>query len=53
MPKKLEPRKRRISFVKGVQEIKTVGEYLFGEPDSDPSQVGEQCFDLILREARK
>jgi hypothetical protein len=53
MPRKLEPRQRRISFVKGVEEIRTVAEYVVGEADADPSTVGESCFDLILKDARK
>jgi histidine kinase/DNA gyrase B/HSP90-like ATPase len=53
MPKKLEPRQRRISFVKSVEDIKTVAEYLFGEADADPSTVGEECFDLMFKDARK
>lgn len=53
MPKKLEPRKRRISFVKGVEEIQTVAKYLLGEANADPSTVGELCFDLMLKDARK
>ena len=53
MPKKLEPRQRRISFVKSVEDIRTVAEYLFGEADADPSTAGEECFDLILKDARK
>ena len=53
LPKDLEPRKRRISFVKEKEEIEAVADYLFGELDEDPSAVGERCFDLILKEARK
>jgi Histidine kinase-, DNA gyrase B-, and HSP90-like ATPase len=53
MPKKLEPRQRRISFVKSVEDIRTVAEYLIGEADADPSTVGEECFDLMLKDARK
>lgn len=51
MPKKLEPRVRRISFVKKVEEIRRVAEYLFGEVDAAPSTVGEECFNLIMKDA--
>ncbi len=51
-PKRLEPRKRRISFIKDAEEVKCVAEHLFNNEDADPSAVGERCFDLILREAR-
>jgi hypothetical protein len=53
LPKKLESRKRRISFTKDVGEVKTVADYLFEDENADPSDVGEKCFDLILKEARK
>lgn len=53
LPKKIESRKRRVSFLKDVTEVRAVAEYLFEDADKDASAVGEQCFDLILREARK
>lgn len=53
LPKKLESQKRRISFVKDVDDVKQVAEYLFKDESTDPSTVGEECFDLILREANK
>jgi hypothetical protein len=53
LPKKLESRKRRISFVKDVEEVRTVAEYLFEDTEKDASFVGEKCFSLILREALK
>ena len=52
-PKRLEPRKRRISFVKDVEEVESVALHLFDDKDADPSSVGERCFDLILKEARR
>jgi len=53
MPKKLESRKRRISFVKDIDEVKSVADYLFEDENIDASVVGEKCFDLVLREAKK
>jgi len=53
LPKKLEARKRRISFVKDVEEVESVAVHLFDDKDADPSSVGERCFDLILRESRR
>jgi hypothetical protein len=53
LPKKLSPSTRRISFVKRVSEVQSVSEYLFEDPAVQPSVVGEKCFDLILKEARK
>ena len=52
-PKKPESKKRRISFVKNVDEVKCVADYLFDDEDETPSVVGEHCFDLILQEARR
>ena len=51
MPAKVEAQKRRISFTKNVKEIRLVGEHLFGDPDSGPSEIGERCFDLVLARA--
>ncbi len=52
LPPRLEPTKRRILFVKEVTKIRTVAGY-FGDPDMEPSDVGEKCFDTIYEEARK
>ena len=52
MPARLEPTKRRISFVKETKDIKTIAEY-FDDSDMNPAEVGEKCFDIILEEARK
>jgi len=53
LPKKLKPQTKRISFVKRTSEVRAVAEYIFEDPDTDPSTVGEKCFDLQLKEARK
>ena len=57
MPKLPSPKpepssKRRISYSKELEEIETVKEYLLGEQEGSPSRVGEECFDVILEEAR-
>ncbi|HUL35773.1 MAG TPA: ATP-binding protein [Candidatus Eisenbacteria bacterium] len=51
-PKKLDSRYRRISYVKTVEDVQKVAEHMFDEPDMDPSEVGEACFDAFLKEAR-
>ena len=51
-PPQSEQTKRRISFVKEVEEIETVAAY-FGQPDMRPSDVGEFCFDSFLEEASR
>jgi hypothetical protein len=53
MPGGAQPRTRRISFVRDVEEVRSVADYLFDEPDTDPSRVGEECFSLILKETSK
>lgn len=40
----------RISFRRPISEIRTVSKHLFDTPDRNPSQVGEECFKLILKE---
>lgn len=57
MPKLPRPKpepssKRRISYTRELEEIETVKEYLLGEQEGSPSRVGEECFDMILEEAR-
>ena len=51
LPRKSEPRNRRISFAKEVDAIRRVGAHLFDDPDRNPSEIAEQCFDLVLEEA--
>lgn len=53
LPQRSDPRTRRVSFVKPVQEVRTVAEHLFDDPSVSPSLVGEKCFDQVLKEARR
>lgn len=53
LPKQLKPHIRRICFSKRLSEIEAVAEYLFEDRTVDASSVGEKCFDLQLKEARK
>jgi len=53
LPRRLSPNNRRISFVKRASEVQSVADYLFDDPSTQPSAVGEKCFDVILKEARK
>ena len=50
-PRRLGPRQSRISFTKNTDDVKAVGEYLFNDPLIAPSRIGEECFDLVFREA--
>jgi Histidine kinase-, DNA gyrase B-, and HSP90-like ATPase len=52
LPTKIGPRMRRISFVKSVEDVETVSDYLFNETSIDASTVGEACFDMFLKEVR-
>jgi hypothetical protein len=52
-PKRLVPQMRRITYFKPVAEVECVAEYLFDDPDEHPAVVGEKCFDIQLKEARK
>ena len=51
-PQRLERGTRRISFVKNSDEVDAVAEHLFEDKDVDASDVSEECFNLILKEAR-
>jgi hypothetical protein len=41
----------RISFKKPAREVRRVSKHLFGTPDRKPADVGEECFDLLLKES--
>lgn len=41
----------RISFIRPIEEIKLVSNHLFQTANRNSSQVGEECFKLILKEA--
>lgn len=51
-PKRLPTDTQRISFVKTVKEIRRVAEYLFDDADVKPSKVGEECFDMIMKDSK-
>lgn len=44
---------RQIRFSRPVRDIKLVGNYVLENPDAQPSEVGGECFDLILRKAKE
>lgn len=51
-PKETNPRKF-IRFTRYVSEIKSVSDYLFGTPDAPASEVGNECFERVLKEIEK
>ena len=52
-PEPLSSRRRRISFTKDADDVTIVGEHLLSDRQATPSQVGEKCFDILLREASR
>lgn len=52
-PPNSDGRRRRLSFLKDVDDVAVVAEHLFGNAKTKPSEVGEKCFDIILREANR
>jgi histidine kinase/DNA gyrase B/HSP90-like ATPase len=44
---------RRISFTRKEDAVRRVSQFLFGESDEKPSDVGQECFDRTLKAARK
>ena len=50
-PRNIDPKRRRISFLKEVDEVVVLAEHLFGDPKASPSDVGAKCFDILLQEA--
>ena len=43
---------KRISFNKPIEEVRTIAEYLFGDPDCPATTVGEACFEEVLNQAQ-
>ena len=50
-PRREDPQTRRITFTRNIEDIRTAAEYLFGDSEQSPSEVGQRCFNLILEEA--
>lgn len=43
----------RISYIKKKKDVRKLAEYLFNIEDVKPSEVGEKCFDIMLKEVEK
>jgi hypothetical protein len=43
---------RRISFVRELDEIEAVSTFLFDEKNALPKDVGNACFERVLKEAK-
>ena len=48
-----EKRKCRITFVRPEQEVEVVGEYLFDDIQANPAEIGNRCFEDILKKAKE
>lgn len=44
---------RRIAFSRPIAEIELLSEFLFGNSETDPSTVGEKCFDNAVKAAKR
>jgi len=40
-----------VKFRKSIHEIKAVAEYIFEDANHDPSEVGAECFNMILKKS--
>jgi len=47
-----ETTEKRISFIRPVRHIKDVSLFLFDRDDAKPADVGAECFDRTLKQAR-
>lgn len=45
--------KKRIVFFRDGDAVQTVGAFLFGDPNTPPSEVGARCFDDVLERASR
>jgi hypothetical protein len=52
MPKRIEPTKKKITFIKEENDIKLVAGYL-DMSYATPNEIGEACFNTVLEEAKK
>ncbi len=43
---------RRISFNKPIEEVQTIGKFLFNDPSTPATTIGEACFEEILNQAQ-
>lgn len=53
IPATQKPSSRRVTFSRGIEEIKQVSKALFDSYDAKPGIVGEKCFELVLLEVIK
>ncbi len=44
---------RKVVFVKPIPEIRELSEHLFEDSDTQPSVIGQKCFEVVLAQARK
>ena len=51
LPPTAEPTTRFIRFSKLISDIEVVSEHLFDDPSFRPEEVGEACFEKVLKEA--
>lgn len=52
LPEK-QTERRRISFLRDVDDIRSVSKFLFSDSTQHPSLVGGECFDRVLSEIKK
>ncbi|THD02426.1 hypothetical protein B1810_15375 [Panacagrimonas perspica] len=44
---------KSIRFTRPIKEFEAVAEYLFDDKDSDPSEVGNECFERVLKRVKQ
>jgi len=52
LPKDDKPTLKRIIYSKSISEINLVSQYFYGNIIKSPGEVGEKCFDIILKKAK-
>ena len=45
--------KRRITFLRSKEEVEMVGEYLFDDAQAAPTEIGNRCFEDVLKKAKE
>tara|TARA_B100000700_G_scaffold59109_1_gene64242 strand:- start:32002 stop:32973 length:972 start_codon:yes stop_codon:yes gene_type:complete len=44
---------KQVRYSKPLSEIKQVSQFLFGDSNREPKEVGEECFNIMLRDAKE
>jgi hypothetical protein len=53
LPRVVDSNLKTIRFLRPQDQIAKVAQYVLDDPNAKPSEVGEECFDRLLKEAKR